>query len=134
MPAKGATAVVDLRQFGLWTFGFVIRRFGSPGDQRIRKPQVSSSNLEVGSRKTAEIEIQPSKRDSPCDSPLQECKGGVVRGAGQADTVEVALADALQRAAAAGEWAIVERLATQIEERRLGRQCVAEPLPTARKT
>jgi len=86
-----------------------------------RKPQVSSSNLEVGSRKNAEFVIQPSKRDSPCDSPLQECKDDDACGVVRTDPVEVALADALQRAAEAGQWTTVVRLAAELEARRTER-------------
>ena len=40
---------------------------------------------------------------------------------GQADAVEQALAEALQRASAAGAWTVVERLAGELEARRLER-------------
>jgi hypothetical protein len=42
-------------------------------------------------------------------------------GATARDAVELALADALTRASAAGEWAVVAKLAGELEARRLAR-------------
>ncbi len=45
--------------------------------------------------------------------------------ASELDSIEVALADALKRAAAAGAWTAVERLAAELEARRKERQTVS---------
>jgi hypothetical protein len=113
-----------------------------PADIDVRKPQVSSSNLEVGSRNNAEFVIQPSKRDSPSDSPSQECKDADTCGVVRTDPVEVALAEALQRAAEAGQWKTVVRLAAELEARRTERHLAgaiddagsveSAPLPTTK--
>jgi hypothetical protein len=51
---------------------------------------------------------------------------------GHADPIEVALADAIRRAAQAGEWAAVQQLARELEARRLARADVVD-LNTARR-
>jgi hypothetical protein len=82
----------------------ILRAIHAPGC--FRKPQVSSSNLEVGSN------------DGPgAGPPLQECKAAPAT----VDAVEAALADAISKATAAGKFDVVSQLCRELEARRLGR-------------
>jgi hypothetical protein len=73
---------------------------------------------------------------------LQECKADKVCADIRTDPVEVALAEALQRAAEAGQWTTVVRLAAELEARRTERHLTgaidetgaveSAPLPTTK--
>lgn len=60
------------------------------------------------------------ERDESTPWPTQK------EGVGQPDVVEVALADALTKAATAGQWETVSQLARELEARRRARMAVVD--------
>lgn len=52
----------------------------------------------------------------------------------QGDPVEEALATALERASAAGEWGVVQTLAAELDARRKARLSVGNVVPIRRST
>ena len=93
------------------------RRFGTPEGTRTPDRRV---------RKALDTEaIDPSSGNhsiaSDEGSQLEPAAGAMVGNESGSDAVEVALGDALTKAAAAAQWDVVARLAAELEARRKAR-------------
>ncbi|MFZ5891287.1 MAG: hypothetical protein ACOY0T_09575 [Myxococcota bacterium] len=83
--------------------------------------EAGSENQQETSRVAKDEEPEPPGSERPNLAIAGEVIAASDHQSGAQDAVEAALADALTRAAAAGEWAVVGKLSGELEARRRAR-------------